>query len=327
MDSSMRGLEEIRAEMSALDGQIAELYRKRTKLTEEEVGVRLSAGKKIFGFTQVESFDFEQAKVVFQGVNGAYSQQALLEFFGKDVECYHVETWRDAMEAITAGEADYAVLPIENSSAGIVSENFDLLAEYDNCIIGEQIIRVNHCLMGVKEAKMSDITDVYSHPQALMQCSKYLAAHGSWEKHSSENTAVAAMRVKEEKCREKAAIAGKITADIYGLKILDEGIQNNSSNFTRFIVVTGKKVFRKETRKLSICFEIPHVSGSLYHTLSHLIYNNLNMNKIESRPIQGRTWEYRFFVDIEGNLADAAIRNALNGVAAEAQNMRILGNY
>ena len=135
------------------------------------------------------------------------------------------------------------------------------------------------------------------------------------------------MRVKEEKCREKAAIAGKITADIYGLKILDEGIQNNSSNFTRFIVVTGKKVFRKETRKLSICFEIPHVSGSLYHTLSHLIYNNLNMNNIESRPIQGRTWEYRFFVDIEGNLTDGAVQNAIQALEDVTVNLRILGNY
>lgn len=323
----MRELHKICEDILHLDMQIADLYQKRTKLTEEEVGVKLSSGEKLFGFTQVENFDFGDGKVVFQGVNGAYSQQALLEFFGKDAECYHVESWRDAMEAITAGEADYAVLPIENSSTGIVSENFDLLAEYDNCIIGEQIIRANHCLMGLKEAKLSDITDVYSHPQALMQCSKYLGEHTGWEKHSTENTAVSAMRVKEEKQKEKAAIAGKITAEIYGLKILAEGIQNNSSNSTRFIIVTGKKIFCKEAKKLSICFEIPHVSGSLYHTLSHLIYNNLNMNKIESRPIQGRTWEYRFFIDIEGNLMDGAVQNALQALEDVTVNLRILGNY
>ena len=108
---------------------------------------------------------------------------------------------------------------------------------------------------------------------------------------------------------------------------LAEGIQNNSSNSTRFIIVTGEKVFSKEAKKLSICFEIPHVSGSLYHTLSHLIYNNLNMNKIESRPIQGRTWEYRFFIDVEGNLLDAAVQNALSTLQKVTVNMRVLGNY
>ena len=327
MKGNMRGLQEIRADISVLDAQIAELYQKRRKLTEEEVGLKLLEGRKIFGFTQVDAFDFGSGRVVFQGVNGAYSQQALLEFFGKDTESFHVETWRDAMEAIAGGEACYAVLPIENSSTGIVSENFDLLAEYDNCIIGEQIIRANHCLLGLEEAELSDITDVYSHPQALMQCSKYLEAHTGWEKHSTENTAVSAKKVKEEKRKDRAAIAGKITAEIYGLKVLAEGIQNNTSNSTRFIVVTGQKIFCREAKKLSICFEIPHVSGSLYHTLSHLIYNNLNMNKIESRPIQGRTWEYRFFVDVEGNLTDGAVQNALQALRDVTVNLRILGNY
>ena len=278
-------------------------------------------------FKQVDGLDYKNAAIVFQGVEGAYSQLALKEYFGPAANGVHVETWRDAMEAIAGGEAACAVLPIENSSTGIVSENFDLLAEYDNCIIGEQIIRANHCLMGVPGAKLSDITDVYSHPQALMQCSKYLDAHTGWEKHSAENTAVSAMKVQKEGKRTQAAIAGKITAEIYGLNILAEGIQNHSSNSTRFIVVAKQKVFRKDAKKISVCFEIPHVSGSLYHTLSHLIYNNLNMNKIESRPIQGRTWEYRFFIDIDGNLADGAVQNALQALWGVTVNLRILGNY
>lgn len=327
MEKTVRGLQEIRADIRAIDAQIADLYQKRTRLTKEEVSGRVSPDRAIFGFTPAKKFDFGQGNVVFQGVDGAYSQQALLEFFGKDRKCSHVETWRDAMEAIAGGEANYAVLPIENSSTGIISENFDLLAEYDHCIIGEQIIRANHCLMGLEEAELSDITDVYSHPQALLQCSKYLEAHAHWEKHGAENTAVSAMKVKNEGRTEQAAIAGKVTAGLYGLKILAEGIQNNSSNSTRFIIVTGEKVFSKEAKKLSICFEIPHVSGSLYHTLSHLIYNNLNMNKIESRPIQGRTWEYRFFIDVEGNLLDAAVQNALSTLQKVTVNMRVLGNY
>ena len=129
----------------------------------------------------------------------------------------------------------------------------------------------------------------------------------------------------------RAAIASKITKDIYGLKVLEEGIQNNASNSTRFIIVTGERVFSKGAGKISICFEVPHISGSLYHilyrTLSHLIYNNLNMKKIESRPIQGRPWEYRFFIDFEGSLTDGAVQNALQGLWGVTVNLKILGNY
>ena len=327
MDLIERGLKQIHADMQAIDAQIVDLYQKRMQLTKEEAQGRLSPKEQLFGFNKIESIDLEDGKVVFQGVNGAYSQQALLEFFGKGTKSYHVETWRDAMEAIVGGEAAYAVLPIENSSTGIISENFDLLTEYDNCIIGEQIIRASHCLIGLREAELSDITDVYSHPQALLQCSKYLDSHTGWEKHSTKNTAVSAMKVQKEGRKDKAAIAGKITAELYGLKVLAEGIQNNISNSTRFIVVTGKKVFCRDAKKLSICFEIPHVSGSLYHTLSHLIYNGLNMNRIESRPIQGKTWEYRFFVDIDGNLADGAVQNALQALLDVTVNLKVLGNY
>ncbi len=325
----MRELQEIREDIAVVDQDIAKLYDRRMRLTEELVECRLSAGKKIFDFTPAEAFDFNNARVVFQGVEGAYSQQALQEFFGTDTQSYHVDTWRDAMEAIAGGEADYAVLPIENSSAGIVSENFDLMVEYDNCIIGEQIIKIDHCLLGMKDAELSDITDVYSHPQALMQCSKYLEEHGGWEKHSMKNTAGSAKKVQDNQMKNKAAIASRITADIYDLKVLAEGIQNNTSNSTKFIIVTGKKVFCKNAGKISICFEIPHdnESGSLYHTLSHLIYNNLNMNKIESRPIQGKTWEYRFFIDIEGNLTDAAVQAALEGLQNDTEGLKILGNY
>ena len=278
-------------------------------------------------FAEVEKLDYQNAKIVFQGTEGAYSQLALKEYFGNNTDSWHVDTWRDAMEAIKNGEADYAVLPIENSSAGIVSENYDLMVEYDNCIVGEQIIRIDHALLALPEATMEDITDIYSHPQALMQCSKYLEAHRDWEKHSYKNTAMASLKVKEDGKVHKAAIASKLNAEIYGLKVLDECIQDNKNNYTRFIIVTGKKIFEKDAKKISICFEIPHESGSLYHKLSHFIYNGLNMNKIESRPVQGKTWEYRFFVDFDGNLNDAAVQNALRGLKEETSRLKILGNY
>ena len=278
-------------------------------------------------FTEVESLDYHNARIVFQGTEGAYSQLALREYFGEQTDSYHVETWRDAMEAIKNGEADYAVLPIENSSAGIVSENYDLMVEYDNCIVGEQIIQINHALLGLPDAELSDITDVYSHPQALMQCGRYLESHREWEKHSLKNTAMAAKKVKEDGKKHKAAIASSLTADIYGLKVLDECIQDNRMNATRFIIVSGKRVFTSKAEKISICFEGMHESGSLYHMLSHFIYNGINMNHIESRPVQGKNWEYRFFVDFEGNLNDAAVQNALRGLAEETLGLKILGNY
>lgn len=278
-------------------------------------------------FTEVEALDYKKKRIVFQGVEGAYTQLALREYFGENADSYHVDTWRDAMEAIASGEADYAVLPIENSSAGIVSENYDLMVEYGHCIVGEQIIRIDHALLGLPESQLSNITDVYSHPQALMQCSKYLDARREWEKHSVKNTAMAAQKVKEDGKLHKAAIASTLNAQLYGLKVLDEAIQDNQTNATRFIIVTSKHMFVKDARKISICFEIPHESGSLYHMLSHFIYNGINMNHIESRPVQGKNWEYRFFVDFDGNLNDAAVQNALRGLSEETIQLKILGNY
>ncbi len=278
-------------------------------------------------FTEVDKLDYKKARIVFQGTEGAYSQLALREYFGEHTDSYHVETWRDAMEAIKSGEADYAVLPIENSSAGIVSENYDLMVEYDNCIVGEQIIRINHALLGLPDAELSDITDVYSHPQALMQCGRYLERHREWEKHSLKNTAMSAQKIKEDGKKHKAAIASSLTAEIYGLKVLEEGIQDNQTNATRFIIVSGKRIFAKDAGKISVCFEIPHESGSLYHMLSHFIYNGINMNRIESRPVQGKNWEYRFFIDFDGNLNDAAVQNALRGLQEETISLKILGNY
>ena len=145
-------------------------------------------------FTEVDKLDFSNAKIVFQGVEGAYSQLAMKTYFGENCNGYNVDTWKDAMEEIKCGNADYAVLPIENSSAGIVSENYDLLVEYDNYIVDEQIIRIDHSLMGIPGAKLSDIKTVYSHPQALMQCSDFLDEHRDWNRISLKNTAFSAKR-------------------------------------------------------------------------------------------------------------------------------------
>ncbi len=278
-------------------------------------------------FIGVDKLDTESARVVFQGAEGAYSQMAMLQYFGSDVNSFHVDTFRDAMGAIEEGSADYAVLPIENSTAGIVNEIYDLLVEYENYIVGEQIIKIEHCLMGLPGTDMTQIKTVYSHPQSLMQSARYLNAHDNWRQISMQNNAFAARKVSEDKDFSQAAIASEQAAKIYGLDILERGVNQSETNSTRFIIVTNQKIFLKDAGKVSLCLEVAHESGSLYHMLSHIIYNNLNMTKIESRPIEGRNWEYRFFIDFEGNLADTAVKNALRGLREEARMMKILGNY
>lgn len=277
-------------------------------------------------FQMVDKLWNDSTRVVFQGAKGAYSQIAMEEFFTKEVDSFSVDTFRQAMCALEEGSADYAVLPIENSTAGIVSEIYDLLVEFENYIVGEQVVKIEHCLLGLPEAEMEDIDVVYSHPQSLMQSAAFLEKQ-PWQQISLLNNAFAAQKVQEDKKKNQAAIASEKAGQLYGLKVLEKGVNQAENNCTRFIVVAGRKIFRKQADKISLCFEIPHKSGSLYHILSHFIYNDLNMTKIESRPIPERSFEYRFFIDFDGNLEDSAVRNALRGLREETTNLKILGNY
>lgn len=279
------------------------------------------------GFTMVDDIDRSGARVVYQGVAGAYSQVAMKQYFGQSQEGIAVDTWRDAMEALKNHSADYAVLPIENSSSGVISEVYDLLMAYEHTIVDEVTLPVNHALLGLPGATLADIDCVYSHPQALMQCVDFLDAHREWKRISLKNTALSAKKVVEDQKKNQAAIANPLTAQLYGLTILKEQINYSRENSTRFIIVSSKKICRRNANKVSICFEVRHESGSLYRMLSHIIYNNRNMNKIESRPIKDKSFEYRFFVDFDGNLSDSAVQNALRGIREEANMLRILGNY
>lgn len=278
-------------------------------------------------FTKVDYIEKKNVKVVYQGVPGAYSNQAMMNYFGENVDNMRVPTFRDAMEVIHKGEADYAVLPVENSTAGIVSDTYDLLMEYDNYVVDMIDVKVEHALLGLKDAEMSDIKVVYSHPQGLMQCSKFLDEHKDWKQIAQPNTAGSAKKVLEENDITQAAIASETAAKIYGLKVLKSNINFNSDNTTRFIIVGKKKVYRKDAGRICICFEVPHESGTLYNMLSNFIYNGLNMTKIESRPIVDKSWEYRFYVEFEGRLEDAAVKNALSGIKAEANYLKIIGNF
>lgn len=271
--------------------------------------------------------DKENSTVVFCGVSGAYGQQAMEQYFGTEVNCFNVETFKECMDAIKNGEARYGVLPIENSSTGSITDVYDLLEEYDNYIVGETVVRVSHALLGLPGSRMEDINTVYSHPQGLMQCREFLSEHRDWSQISLQNTAIAAQKVKTDQAMSQAAIASRRAAAYHGLQILKEEINDIKNNATRFIVISNKKEFVKEANGISICFGLPHASGTLYNILAHFIFNGLNMTKIESRPIKGEKWQYRFFVDFDGNLEDAAVKDALKGIGTETTNFRILGNY
>ena len=278
-------------------------------------------------FIGIDLLDKDTARVVFQGTEGAYSQAAMEHYFGKDCNNYHVHTFREAMEAIEEGAADYAVLPIENSTAGAVNEIYDLLVEFENYIVAETILPVVHTLSGLPGTRLSEIKRVYSKAEALMQTTRFLDDHSDWQRISVVNTAIAAKKVLEDQDKAQAAVCSAYAAKIHGLEVLVDEINDEADNSTRFIVVTNQKIFLKDASKISIEFELPHESGSLYNILSHFIYNDLNMTKIESRPVEGKQWEYRFFVDFDGNLEDAAVKNAIRGLREEARNLRILGNY
>lgn len=306
--------------------QIMAMSRKRQYRLLTKMGVK---GR--LPFIEVEDVDRDHVCVVYQGVEGAYSHQAMHKFFGKNINSYHVGSFREAMGIIAEGSADYAVLPIENSTAGIVSENFDLLSGFENYIVGEQIISCEHALVGIPGTSLDQIKKVYSHPQAIAQCGNLLEAHEDWEAipwpPEGPNTALSAKKVAEDGDPTKAALASKFAAERYGLEVLVDRAYSNEANSTRFIVVSNQRVFRKGANKISICFEVPHRSGSLYNMLSHIIFNNLNMLRIESRPILERNWDYRFFIDFEGNLNDESVKSAIRGIREEAINLKILGNY
>lgn len=278
-------------------------------------------------FSMVDRLPTEGARIVYQGVEGAYQHAAALQYFGEKVDLYHVHTFEDAMKEVAEGRADYGVLPIENSSAGAVINNYDLLTKYPNYIVAEIFLPVSHALLARPEAELSDIRTVFSHPQALMQCSAYLNAQKEWKQISLENTAVAAQKVLEDGDKTQAAVASEIAGKLYGLKPLKTAIQNIQNNTTRFFVLSSQAVYRTDASKVSISFELPHRCGTLYNVLGNFIFNELNMQMIQSRPVEGKNWEYRFFVDIEGNLKDTAMQNALKSIAKEVRNLRILGNY
>ena len=278
-------------------------------------------------FTEVPDLVmFPDTRVVYSGVPGSYSEKACIQFFGRETDHYGVKNFKDVALALNDGEADYGVLPIENSSAGDVTGVYDILLDNDVCIVGEEFVKVEHCLLAPKGSRLNDIKVVFSHPQGMMQCAPFLENLGV-EQINVANTAIAAEKVAADNILTHGAVASREAADLYGLEILASDINFDHKNVTRFVILSKKRQYTESAGKISICFSLLHESGTLYNILSHFIYNGLNLSHIESVPLPDRQWEYRFYVDISGNLHDPEVRNALQGVREEAAQFRILGNY
>ena len=269
----------------------------------------------------------ERPRVVYQGEPGCYSEEAAVGFFGKDVSSRGLPWFTDVFAALERGEADYAVLPVENSSTGSIRQVYDLLAQYHYYMVGEYQVKVEHCLMALPGVGLEDIRTVYSHEQGLMQSEKYLDQHREWERVPTLDTAGSAKQVAETGDRTAAAICSRRAAEIYGLHILAEGVNYNSQNHTRFVVVAPVMELRPGRNKISALFRLPHQSGSLHEILTVFAVQGLNLLKIESRPIPGRGWEYLFFLDFTGDLAAPGMDGMLHELSQLASQVRILGNF
>lgn len=266
-------------------------------------------------------------RVLYQGEQGAYTEEAAVRFFGEEVDRDRVNTWEEIFIALKEGRADYGVLPIENNSTGSINQVYDLLARYGAYIVGEQTVKVEHCLMAPKGATLETLTDVYSHEQGLFQCDEYLKDHPHWDGHTMLNTAIAAKFVAESGDTTRAAIGSKRAAALYGLEVLAEAINFNSENYTRFVVVSPVMELREGADKVSALFTLPHKSGSLHRFMSVVAMAGLNMMKLESRPMPGKSWEYLFFMDFTGNLDEPTMDGVLHELTQSASEFRVLGNY
>ena len=307
---------------------IAELFEQIMAMSRKYQYIKMGEAEELddFGFEIVDDIPKTDVKVAYQGIPGAYSQQAASEYFGEGAEYVHVTTFREAIDTVKKGDADYAVLPFENSSAGIVADVYDLLVEYDTYIMDTFDIKIKHCLCGIKGSTIDDIKEIYSHPQAFMQSNEFIEEH-KFNKINLANTAISARYISEQTDKTRGCICSENAAEIYGLEILERNINFTAKNTTKFIIISNKKMARKDAGLVCISFEMPHESGTLYQMLSHIIYNNLNMTSIQSRPIPDKKWEYRFYVEFEGSIEDMDVKNALAGIMGEALNAKILGNY
>ncbi|MEX1010799.1 MAG: prephenate dehydratase [Balneolaceae bacterium] len=281
---------------------------------------------------QNDTAPVRKAVVAYQGVQGAFSDQAARRHFSdryNDLHCIGCQTFEAAGAAVEEKRADFAILPIENTTAGSINDTYDLLAERDLHIVGEEVLHIEHCLMSPGEVQLGNIRRVLSHPQAIAQCSRFLSTLPRCTVESYIDTAMAAKKVSEDADLSQAAIASAHAAEIYGLHILKRGIANQEENYTRFVVVAREPVTvdAQIACKTSIILATPHEKGALIRCLKVLDKHGINMTKLESRPRLHKPWQYQFFIDLEGNINDPRLEKALGELGNRSSYLKVLGSY
>ena len=259
----------------------------------------------------------------YQGVPGSWSEKATRSLYPTADTC-NVEYFADVFTAVKSGKADYGIVPIENSKTGAIGETYDLLRRHGCYIVGRTWLSIRQNLVGLKNAELSDIREVFSHPEGLKQCASYLSSR-PWEQTACRNTAVAAKLVADTGDIKNAAIASRHAAELYGLKVLAPDVMDASDNRTSFVVIARQPEYDESSNLISLTFSTQHRSGALCEVLMSFMADNLNLMRIESRPIAGD--RYRFFAEIQGNICDERVLSALRQAAAGSEYFEVLGCY
>ena len=263
-------------------------------------------------------------RVSFQGERGAYSEAASISFFGNEIETISCSTFIDALKNTENGTSSYTVLPVENSLEGSVGESNDLLLSTKLNVVGEIYHRIHHCLIGT--GSLEDIDSVYSHTQALGQCRQFIQKN-SLKIIPSYDTAGSVKIIKGLNKKSIACIASKNAAEIFGVPVIQEGIEDNTNNYTRFLVFSKENTGKTENSKTSIIFSVKHETGALYQIINEFYQHKINLTKIESRPNKNTAWEYNFYVDFEGHQDDSSINDMLEKLRKHSTFLKILGSY
>lgn len=266
-------------------------------------------------------------RVAYQGEPGAFSEKAVYQYFGETAMAEAHPSFRDVFEAVAERRCPFGVIPIENSLAGSIHENYDLLLEYDVAIVGELKLRIIHNLIAHEGTRLDEIRRLYAHPQAIAQCRAFLAAYPQWEIFQVYDTAGAVKYIREHNLRDAAAIASTQAAEAFGMVVLKEGIESDPRNYTRFLVISADHLVNERANKTSLIYSTPNRPGALFRTLEVFAEHKINLVKLESRPIAGRPWEYIFYVDLEGHLDQPEVAEALEQVRSLTEFLKVLGSY
>jgi prephenate dehydratase len=269
----------------------------------------------------------KNARVAFQGERGAFSEEAAVKLLGEEISLVPRPTFEAAFSAIGDGLADYLLAPIENSLAGSVHRSFDLLVDSNLNILAEVVIPIAHNLIAAPGASFDQVAVVESHPVALAQCEQFFIANPRLKRVVTEDTAGSVRAVVRAGDKTRAAIAGRRAAEIYGGAILREHLEDNSENYTRFLLLAPTPDAPENADKLSLVFQLDHRPGALVHSLEPFARRNINLMKIESRPVHGSPWQYRFYLDLQASRRNPEVAAALAELESLVVDLRILGSY